>query len=191
MKARTLIESVLPADTGVTLRSLHRLWEVRASKAKKLGSYGGLTSKMWLLPNGQLQSLDRWHWDWLLANPGVAKKFGVNLQGNGDEDARLGALRRGFFRINYERNRGQLTVEGLAKFWSKTIKDTIFMLVIDNVDAIDHMSVALLNEQGQVVRHGASQLFSYSAEEKMEHLPLISEGRRGRALRAFSGALLR
>jgi len=192
MTAQSLVETILPPDkSGLTARSLRRFWEGRSSQTKKLGTYGGgITSKMWMLPDGQFVALDRWHWDWLQAHPDVAKKYGVNLQVD-DIDGRLNALRRGFFRVNYERNRGSLTIEGLAKFWTKAVKDSVFMLVVDNVDAIDNMTVTLMNDSGGIVRNGSAQLFRLSAEEKLDHLPLISESRRGRALRALVPKLMR
>jgi hypothetical protein len=37
------------------------------------------TSKMWILPDGRVAPLSVWHFQWLLMNPEVAKRFGVPL----------------------------------------------------------------------------------------------------------------
>lgn len=197
MSAQSIVESRFPADRldpRLSLSYLQRLQEMARAKTQPMGSYnsGGFTSKMWLLPDGTTVSLSQQHSEWLKANPGVTKKFKLDLSKVPDEDTpiRLAALGRGFIRLNYEQRNGQLTVEAGSRWWSKTVKDTLFVLVADNINRIDAMLVNLLDERGKVVRHGYSQLFTYRGQEKLEHLPLITESRRGRALLRFGQSLL-
>jgi len=169
------------------LRAIQRDYlKSRRPKGKKLGAYdsGGLTSKMWLLPDGELVPISEQHYTWLKANPDICRKFGLALSRVPDDDTaiRLAALRRGFVRINYTRD-GTLTVEANTRFWDKRAQDTIFMLVADNLDEIYSMQVRALNNNGSIVRQGYAQLFNYDDRDKLNHLPLISESRRGRALR--------
>lgn len=189
--AKSIIESILPVDNGgLSPYYFRQLLEHTRQGTKPLGSYnsGGFTSKMWILPNGTLESLGEQHSEWLKSHPDVMAKFGLDLSAVPNEDTpiRLAALSKGFIRLNFEQRSGLLTVEANVRYWTKGIKDTLFVLVADNSISIGAMSVNLLNTEGKVVRHGYSQLFTYSGREKLEHLPLISESRRGRALSVWS-----
>lgn len=127
-----------------------------------------LSAKMWLLPNGILQPLNgRYHHDYLREHPTLAAKLGLsNLDLSGDEQSiRIRALRKGFIRVAYESKFGRLVVEGGAKFWTKQVKDTIFMLVADNAEKIDSMAVNLFDAQGLVIKRADTQLFSMDDAE--------------------------
>jgi hypothetical protein len=191
MSAKTLIEMTLPSEEdGITPAYLERLKQ-RADGARKFGTYqsGGFTSKMWILPDGEIETLGMQHWEWLKSRPEVQRKFGLDLTKVPDEDTpvRLAALAHGFVRVNYEQKTGRMTVEGSARHWTRAVKDGVFALVQVNLKSIDHIQVNLFDENGRVVRNGQAQLFTYSDEEKLEHIPLVSESARGRALRAALG----
>lgn len=134
-----------------------------------------LTNKMWILPDATVQPLSQWHWSWLQTHPLVYKKFKIkgDPQKMDEGMGRKRALQAGFFRVAYELNRGQLTIEGCEKFFTKKIKDAIFMLVLDNVDAVDNMTVNLFDDEvKKLVWRGSEPLFHYSGQEKLNKLPL-------------------
>jgi hypothetical protein len=168
MEFRSLRESP-PKSTGVKF---------------KLKS-GKLTDKMWILPDGSIVPLrGLLHFEWLKANADeVFNRFGFKVdQDKQDTPLRLDALAKGFVRINYEYGSGTLHIEAMQKYWSSKVKDTVFMLVADNASKIDSMIVSLFASNGTVAKQAHAQLFSYRDREKLDHLPLISESSRGKAL---------
>ena len=62
-------------------------------------------NKNWILPDGKVVNAGPLHSRWLVSNPKVAKRFGVDLAGltpeNDDQEIRLLALKAGFARLNY------------------------------------------------------------------------------------------
>lgn len=141
-----------------------------------------LTSKMWIFPDATIQPLDQWHWSWLQSNPGVYKKFGIaGDPASMDEGmGRKNALKVGFFRVAYEVNRGQLTIEGCNKHFHRRIKDAIFMLVLENASKIDHITVNLFNSSvSKLEKTGTEVVFRYDDHEKLNHIPFISESTYG------------
>jgi hypothetical protein len=139
------------------------------------------TSKMWLMPTGELVPLTVWHFQWLLDHPDVTRKYRIEI--GGDTSTRFSALKAGFVRINYERGSGTLTVEVHTKGWTEEVKERIFMLVVDNGPSLDHFQINVLNDSGCTERSGYAQLFQYDDPKKLDHIPLISETVQGRALR--------
>ena len=138
-----------------------------------------LTAKMWITPEHEIVPLTNWHFEYF-RDPAIAEKYGVTY--SDEQNTRLDALRAGFVRVNYERNGGLLTVESGERGWSKTTKDTVFMLVADNARSIDAIRVSVLDDTGRIKRTGYSQLFTYDDMEKIEHIPLVSESAQGRSL---------
>lgn len=153
-----------------------------------------LTSKMWLLPDGTVQPLDgELHDQWLQNHHLVAQKFGIS-----DEDlfgdtadhqtVRIAALKRGFVRIVYERGTGALTVEALHKYYNSQARSAIFMLVADNAEMIDRMTVNLLDDTATKLMSTRSEnLFNYDDKEKLNHLPESSESMRFRYVVYLAG----
>jgi tRNA threonylcarbamoyladenosine modification (KEOPS) complex Pcc1 subunit len=73
-------------------------------------------SKAWILPDGTpVQLGGKWHHEWLNEN---GEQYGIKT-GADDPSARTEALKKGFARMNYARNGGQLTVEARAADWAK------------------------------------------------------------------------
>jgi len=155
--------------------------EVKKSSAPTLSSYksDGKTSKMWILPDGKTVALKNlWHYNWILDNKTFLKtKYKVDFAKivPDEQPIRVHAINNGFFRVNYEHNGGTLTVEGNYSHFTKRIKDSIFMIVADNLDYIDNINVTLMNYNGKVVKTGYSQLFSVPDNEKLDHIPLVTE----------------
>jgi len=138
------------------------------------------TAKMWIDPTGKVIPLLTFHYEYFRDNPGEAAKYGIVY---GEEDpTRLAALRKGFIRVNYERNGGMLTIEAGAKGWTQPAIDVIFMLIAVNREAIDCLKIAVLSETGAVIQSGRSRIFRYSESEKIKHIPLISETAQGQGL---------
>lgn len=143
------------------------------------GSYIGL-AKAWILPSGEpIQLGEIWHHQWLANNPEVAAKYKLEVppfEGGDAEGVREAALKAGFARIHYTRNSGRFLVEARARDWRK-IKPTVERMVESNLDAIDNMTVTLLDETaGRVVDSQSAKLFNYDDAEKLQHLPFITEG---------------
>ena len=89
-------------------------------------------------------------------------------------DNRVAALRKGFARINYSANKGELTVEARSKDWPNLV-GPVREFVQRNIDKIDNMTVNLMDSAvKREVDSGSEQLFKLSAEEKMDRIPLIS-----------------
>lgn len=147
-----------------------------------------LTNKMWILPDGTVQPLNQWHWQWVKSNPEVAERFGVakaiaKIPASDENKGKPILLRAGFIRVNYESN-GNLTIEGCAKFWNNKIKGAVFMLVCDNSKKIYGITVNLFDETSKrLVKTASVQLFKYSDKEKLDHIPFVSESAHGKALR--------
>jgi len=148
-------------------------------EAKKFADYKTtpLTAKMWILPDGKTVALNAWHYQWLLDNPAVAAKYGLDLSGVPKEEApvRIAAIKKGFFRVNFEYKTGQLTIEGVRRNYTTKIKDAIFVLLMDNVKSIDRFKLTLTDEAVEnVVSNKTVDLFTYgSDEEKMDALDNI------------------
>jgi len=129
-----------------------------------------LTSKMWILPDGKPVSLDQWHYRWLQNNPKIALKHKLDVKTLPDEEqpVRVAALKKGFFRVNYERNSGTITIEGIAAKMHKKIKDAIFVIVIDNLKSIDRLRINLMDvkeEELILIRSDEVTLFTYRNDE--------------------------
>jgi len=138
------------------------------------------TAKMWIDPTGKVVPLLTFHYEYFRDHPGEAEKYDVAFA---DEiTTRLEALRKGFIRVNYERNGGKLTIEAGAKGWTQPAIEVIFMLIAVNREAIDCLNIAVLSETGAVIQSGQSLILSYSEKEKISHIPLISETAQGQGL---------
>lgn len=139
---------------------------------KTLGTYRSdkLTSKMWILPDGETKSISSWHYKWLLNNKEVAAKFGIDVSSLPDDETpvRIAAIKAGFFRVNFEMRNGSLTIEGLGNKFHKKIKDAIFMLVLENSINIGHFNIHLFNEDvTSMVLNKSIPLFKYNDDEKL------------------------
>jgi len=154
-----------------------------ARARKTFDQFGTRTqAKLWILPDGTPVPLNCWHWTWLMANYDVADRFGVGegvrdfiARGVGEREGRILALRAGFFRANYDRNGGTLTIEGCTQFWTRRIVTTVFVLAADNIGSIDHMDVRLFDEAvTKIEKQKRAQLFESDDSEKIAKIPLIS-----------------
>lgn len=131
---------------------------------------GSLFSKGWILPDGTLETFGggMWHSHWLGDNPDVRRKFGL------DSDIEIEAVRKGFARVNYGANNGQLTIEAREKDWPH-IAPSVQKIVEANLDKIDNLKVTLFDAKVKAVVDSASEkLFEYPKDERMNHLPFIS-----------------
>jgi broad specificity phosphatase PhoE len=138
-------------------------------------SPGSLFSKAWVLPNGKIVQLGgKWHHEWVNENPEVMKQFGLKKTTSGEEN-RVDALKRGFARVNYERNTGTLKVEARAQDWAR-LSPSIKEMVRANLGRVDNMDVHLLDDKAQnIVEQDGVALHTYDPEERMDHIPLITE----------------
>lgn len=157
------------------------IYESNRRKPPKLNSYKSdhKTSKMWILPDGKTVALKGlWHYQWILNNlASIKRKYKVDFSDVDQEEQpiRIHAINNGFFRVNYERNGGTLTVEGNIGYFRGNIKDEIFMIVYDNLNSIDNININLMNHGGKVVKNGYSSLWGVPNKQKLDHIPLITE----------------
>lgn len=194
--APTKIREKLLANTRVVAES-NNAWGARVKEtvsdipadaefmAKARGPFKDepvLSSKMWILPDGTAVKVDNVHEQFLKSNAKeLNKAFGAKFGAKGGDDfdswlaEREHALDKGFARITYEPNRGQLTIEAKQSAWGRTMKDRIFDLVEANLGKIDNMRVALLNDKYRVVKDESEALFRIPKAERMNNLPLISD----------------
>jgi hypothetical protein len=146
-------------------------------KLKKAGADG--FSKVWILPNGDVQQLGgTWHHQWLHENPDVSKRFNVSLPAFSREDAegaRQEALKRGFVRINYGVNQGRMTIEGRVKDW-RYQKNAVFDVLEKNIKDIDNLTISLYDDAvKKVVDSASEQLFmADSPKEALANIPFIT-----------------
>lgn len=132
---------------------------------------GGMFSKAWILPDGTpVQLGGKWHHEWLNEN---GEQYGIKT-GADDPSARTEALKKGFARMNYARNGGQLTVEARAADWAK-LKPSIQQFVETNIDQIDNLRVELFNDDVSAVADSGSARFMNmnSDMEKMAAIPFL------------------
>jgi hypothetical protein len=142
------------------------------AEMKTLGSYKSdtLTSKMWILPNGEVKSISGWHYKWILNNKTIAAKYGIDTSNLPDDETpvRIAAIKAGFFRINFEIRNGALTIEGLAGKYHKKIKDAVFMLILENSINIGYFNLNLFNDDvTSTVVSKSIPLFKYDDDEKL------------------------
>jgi hypothetical protein len=140
-----------------------------------------LTSKMWILPDGTAKNISGWHYQWILDNRDkLQEKYGLDIShlpaeyyaNTGKEtEIRIAAIKSGFIRVNYEIRNGNLTLEGLASKYTKKIKDTVFMLILDNINDIGTININLFNDAvSSIVVNKSIPLFKYGKDEKFDAL---------------------
>lgn len=130
-------------------------------------------SKAWILPNGQpIQLGGQWHHDYLSENPAITTKY--KLPENFTEQDRAAALKKGFARINYSVNNGQMTVEARLKDW-RSIAPVVEKMFEANAGKIDSMHVTLFNDNAtKIADSDSASLFRYDDKEKGKYLPFIT-----------------
>ena len=142
---------------------------------KKVSDYrtDNRTSKMWVSPKGEVFNLTggMWHHNFIEQN---AKKYKIKIKHKG-EDMRLDGINAGWFRVNYETNSGDLTIEGKRKYYIGKIKDALFGVIKRNLNSISTVFLTLFDDNLNIDSHGKANLFPYDGEEKLEHIPFITE----------------
>lgn len=141
-------ESRLPPQT---IRRLQALRDTgRFTALVPFGSYrtDKHTAKAWILPDGRPIAIDRWHYEWILANRDLAASFGIDLEGIPLEETpvRVAAVRAGFFRLNYQIRDGQLTVEGLASRLTAALREALFVVLVENLEQLGAVHIHLFDD---------------------------------------------
>jgi GNAT superfamily N-acetyltransferase len=172
-------DNKFPLVTAVTdIQGIKFLPREKGTATEKLP----LPVKAFIEPDGKFTKVtDATHDDFLIGNADkYNKKFGTKIpKTQGKEDVRIGALNKGFIRIAYEPNNGRLTYEANAKTFSRKQADKIFEHVADNLDSIDIITVALLDEKGNVVKTASRKFFLMDDDAaKLDAIPFVTdEGR--------------
>jgi len=129
-----------------------------------------LRSKMWILPDGAAVGLGgEWHYRWILANKARVAKFGLDTTDLPDDETtvRFAALKKGFFRVSYETRSSNLIIEGIKNKFQKQIKDAIFMIVMENINALSGIKITLFSDDiTTVVSNRSAQLFTLPSDEE-------------------------
>lgn len=163
------------------MKTLTEIYNELVFEGKIKNSYKGVneystdvrTSKIWISPKGEVITLPSgtWHHNYIEQN---AKKFRIKIKHKG-EDVRLDGLSAGWVRVNYDRISGDMVIEALSKYFSQTIKDAIFGILKKNLNDLNLVSITLFDDSFNVVRQASSNMYMYDGEEKMEHVPFITE----------------
>ena len=142
------------------------------------------TSKVWIMPDGEVYSLDTMHHRWIFQNLQLLKdQYRVDFSKfhPDDESVRLEALNNGFVRINYQHGTGTLTIESNARRFDDLIRSAVRFVVANSASLIDSIRVHLLNCHGQIVESGFAMVFDSEDAEKIRHIPLVSGRPKNRA----------
>lgn len=141
-------ENCLPPDTARRLQELRETG--RFAALVPFGRYrtDQHTAKAWILPDGRAISIDRWHFEWILANRDLAGSFGVDLEGICLEETpvRVAAVQAGFFRLNYQLRDGQLTVEGVESRLTEAIRQALFVVLAGNLEQLGAVFIHLFDD---------------------------------------------
>jgi len=146
----------------------------------------GQNSKFWILPDGEIENLrGLWHYEWILQNMKKLKKFRMKQSDLGEHTnegpVRLYALSKGFSRMNYTINGGQLVIEAPDNNWTGKIKDSIFDFAAENIHRIQNITITILKvgfpDKVSIKKTASVNLIPYGRdnEEKMRHIPYITE----------------
>ena len=128
-----------------------------------------LTSKMWILPDGKVVSLGEWHYRWVMANKARLAKYGLDVTKLPDDETavRVASIKAGLFRVNYEHGNGSITIEGLKNKKNRLVKDAIFVIVMENLNAIDRVKITLFDDHAKkVIQSDEVAIFSYHTDEE-------------------------
>ncbi|NOS67901.1 MAG: hypothetical protein HOO67_06110 [Candidatus Peribacteraceae bacterium] len=126
---------------------------IAAKYAMPEGAVSPKAATGFILPNQDFVPLDTaYHEQFLAKNSAVFnEKFGTNLGSTPDINERLGALNKGFVRIRYTPENGNLGVELAASNWKPSTKRAILKQMEQTSGSIDQMSVTLLSPEGGVI----------------------------------------
>jgi len=137
----------------------------------------GVTAKMWIMPNGKVFSTGgNWHYHWALKNREMLEeKYGISFKGlsakSEEDDVRLQLIKQGMFRLNYEGRSGNVTIEGLKKYFNRRVKDSILMMSMDNPDNFAGLRITLFdNTVSKVLKQNSASLFRYDGKEKTDKI---------------------
>jgi len=101
------------------------------------------SAKAWVLPDGTGLSLDRWHFEWILANQPIGESFGIDFTTlpRDEEFVRIAAVKAGFFRVNYEYRNSLLTIEGLASRLDTPVREALELILLESLDALGGVTI--------------------------------------------------
>jgi hypothetical protein len=112
-----------------------------------------LTSKMWILPDGIAVSTRTLHFRWLQMNPVRVLTWGLDVASLPDNEqlVRMAAVKRGFFRVNFEHRSGLLVCEGLKSHFSPLIRWVLLQIVRLNQEAVMRLRLTLFDDEVSLV----------------------------------------
>lgn len=125
----------------------------RFNEAKLFSEYrsDGHTSKMWILPDGHVVSLNTRHYYWILANAARVATFGIDVRKlpvDEEDPTRHAALKAGFVRVNYDHKSGGVVFEGLksrCNCWQA--QQAICYILLNNRPLIGNALLNLFDDQ--------------------------------------------
>jgi len=142
---------------------------------KRLTSYSshnGLTSKMWILPDGKQISIQSQHYEWALRHAAFLQQhYNINLRKvrrKGDTPIRLHLLRQGCVRVNYEHKGGRLTCEAYHLQWGARQIKGCRAIIRANLTDISFVVIRLLNTRCSVVQEEFANLMDCSVATAMK-----------------------
>lgn len=131
---------------------------------------GGTFTKAWILPDGKLKQFgSEWHHNWLNQQGDLREKYGIPV--GDDETVRTAALKKGFLRVNYDKNSGLMTVEARQKDWPGHV-EAVKKLVQNNLGKVDQVQVNLLSPSVKLLEDsGRGVLFDKPRNERLGQIP--------------------
>jgi hypothetical protein len=139
-------------------------------EAKFNGKSVGITSKMWILPNGRVATTGGdWHYQWALNNKENLEKMGITFEGKDENTIRKELIKQGMFRLNHEARSNRVTIEGVAKYYNSRIKDAILGLVMDNAWSFAYLKITLFDDAiTKIVKDRGINLIGKGEKEKVD-----------------------
>jgi hypothetical protein len=134
------------------------------------------TSKVWVLPDGEAVSLDRWHFQWILANPDTVGRFGLDVTSLPyvEDPVRIAAIQAGFVRINYVFQTATVIVEAVVGRFQGAVARAVLHVLVENLAEIDRVRMNLFDDAvTRVVEQVDLELFTIpgpdARREKLVH----------------------
>lgn len=161
-----------------TMREMEESW-AKAEKAAKKAPKKQSDEKpsLWILPDGSRAPLTTaYHESDLTANAAnFNKKFGTDFDPKkSDIQEQVDALNKGFVRIRYTPEKGQLAIELNQNFWRGKTKQAVLDAVTLHEDKIDKITLGQTDDKGNATSYDEASVFK--ADDKSEALKEFFDG---------------
>jgi hypothetical protein len=109
---------------------------------------GGLTRKFWVLPSGEVCSFGcEFHYSFLLNHPDLMQRYEIDPGDRTEQMIRINAVKRGLFRMNYQKKQMHLIIEGVQSLLTDVITSGICKAVQELDCGINQIVINLFNPE--------------------------------------------